>query len=310
VIFPYAPGVVTDITLYAKWAAAIVIGGGTTPAPTEPAAPARSNITVVAPVTVIGNNEAKIVTTEVFIPISATNLKPAGVQIDEISKKFIADFKVVDGKLFITPITGFSGKKIVTVTITENGTDRIIQIPLTVLPEIVAKPSFVPVGAKKSVISWGSSINATAYSVYLNGKKVCSTSLTSCPVPQVLGPNAVVQVISNGADSTVSDKVAADFKFNGPLFVTRLVSATNTKGTLSSVDIAALYNVISLIKTQGYREIVISKITTSKKTEPLAATRIAVIKKFLSDKSGVKNLTFEVIPAASKTYFNNIFIKG
>jgi uncharacterized repeat protein (TIGR02543 family) len=307
VTFPYAPGVVTDITLYAKWAAAVVSGGGSTPAPTEPA---RTNVTVVAPVTVVGNDEAKIVTNEVFVPVSTTNLKPAGVQIDDLSKKFIADVKVVDGKLVLTPVTGFSGKKIVTATITENGLDRIIQIPLTVLPEIVAKPSFVPTGAKKSIISWGSSINATAYSVYLNGKKVCSTSLTSCSVPQVLGPNAVIQVISDGGDSTVSGKVTAAFKFNGPLFVARLVSATNTKGTFSDVDRAALYNVISLIKTQGYREIVISKITTTKKTEPLAAARIAAIKKFINDRAGVKNLTFEIIPNTSKTYFNNIYIKG
>jgi NH3-dependent NAD+ synthetase len=146
--------------------------------------------------------------------------------------------------------------------------------------------------------------------VYLNGKKVCSTSLTNCSVPQVLGPNASIQIISNGGDSTVSNKVAADFKFNGLLLVTRFVSATNTKGSFSSVDIAKLYNVISLIKTQGYREIVISKIATSKKTELLAAERIAAIMKFINDRAGVKNLTIEIIPAASKTYFNNIYLKG
>ena len=108
----------------------------------------------------------------------------------------------------------------------------------------------------------------------------------------------------------MSGKVTADFKLNGPLLVTRLVSATNTKGTFSDVDKAALYNVISLIKTQGYREIVISKITTTKKTEPLAAARIAAIKKFINDRAGVKNLTFEIIPNTSKTYFNNIYVKG
>jgi hypothetical protein len=55
---------------------------------------------------------------------------------------------------------------------------------------------------------------------------------------------------------------------------------------------------------------VISNITTTKKTEALAAARIAAIKKYISDKAGTKDLTFDVIPAASRTYFNNIFVKG
>ena len=311
VTFPYAPGVVSDITLYAKWAAAVVVsGGGSTPAPTEPIAPVRTNVTVVAPVTVVGNDEAKIVTNEVFVPVSATNQKPAGVQIDDISKKFIADIKVVDGKLVITPVTGFSGKKIVTATITENGVDRIIQIPLTVLPENVTKPVLTPVSSSKSTIRWAASPNADAYTVYLNGKKVCSTPTTNCSVARILGPDANVAVVSNGGDSTVSQRVDADFKLNGPLLVTRVVSATKTKGSLSSVDTTALYKVILLVKTQGFKTVVISKITTTKKTEPLAAARIAAIKKFIIEKSGVKDINFEIAPATSNTYFNNIYVKG
>ena len=311
VTFPHAPGVVTDITLYAKWTAVVITGGGsTTPAPSEPTTPIRTNVTVVAPVTVVGNVEAKIATNEVFVPVSTTNQKPAGVQIDDISKRFIADVKVVDGKLVLTPATGFSGKKIVTATITENGIDRIIQIPLTVLPENVTKPVLTPVSSSKSTIRWVASPNATAYTVYLSGKKVCSTPTTSCSVARVLGPDAAIEVISNGGDSTVSQRVDADFKLNGPLLVTRVVSATKTKAVLSSVDSTALYKVIPLVKSQGFKTIVISKITTTKKTEALAAARIAAIKKFISEKSGVKDINFEIVPATSNTYFNNIYVKG
>jgi uncharacterized repeat protein (TIGR02543 family) len=294
--FPYAPGVVTPITLYAKWTPVVSIVVNTT--------------TVIAPVTVTGAKEVKISTAGVFTPISASDLRPLGVKIDENSKEFIAEVKVIEGKLVLTPVTGFSGKKIVTATITENGIDRIIQIPLTVLPENVTKPVLTPVSSSKSTIRWVASPNATAYTVYLSGKKVCSTPTTSCSVARVLGPNAVIEVISNGGDSTVSQRVDADFKLNGPLLVTRVVSATKTKAVLSSVDTTALYKVIPLVKSQGFKTIVISKITTTKKTEALAAARIAAIKKFISEKSGVKDINFEIVPATSNTYFNNIYVKG
>jgi uncharacterized repeat protein (TIGR02543 family) len=294
--FPYAPGVVTPITLYAKWTPVVSIVVNTT--------------TVIAPVTVTGAKEAKISTAGVFTPISASDLRPLGVKIDENSKEFIAEVKVIEGKLVLTPVTGFSGKKIVTATITENGIDRIIQIPLTVLPENVTKPVLTPVSSSKSTIRWVASPNATAYTVYLSGKKVCSTPTTSCSVARVLGPNAVIEVVSNGGDSTVSQRVDADFKLNGPLLVTRVVSATKTKAVLSSVDTTALYKVIPLVKSQGFKTIVISKITTTKKTEALAAARIAAIKKFISEKSGVKDINFEIVPATSNTYFNNIYVKG
>jgi uncharacterized repeat protein (TIGR02543 family) len=294
--FPYAPGVVTPITLYAKWTPVVSIVVNTT--------------TVIAPVTVTGAKEVKISTAGVFTPISASDLRPLGVKIDENSKEFIAEVKVIEGKLVLTPEVGFSGKKIVTATITENGIDRIIQIPLTVLPENVTKPVLTPVSSSKSTIRWVASPNATAYTVYLSGKKVCSTPTTSCSVARVLGPNAVIEVVSNGGDSTVSQRVDADFKLNGPLLVTRVVSATKTKAVLSSVDTTALYKVIPLVKSQGFKTIVISKITTTKKTEALAAARIAAIKKFISEKSGVKDINFEIVPATSNTYFNNIYVKG
>jgi hypothetical protein len=55
---------------------------------------------------------------------------------------------------------------------------------------------------------------------------------------------------------------------------------------------------------------VISEITTTKKTAPLAAARIAAIKKYIDDKTGSRDITFEIVPATSRTYFNNISIKG
>jgi uncharacterized repeat protein (TIGR02543 family) len=318
VTFPYAPGVVTDITLYAKWTAVSSgsssnsSGGGSSSSPTVegPAAPVKSNVTVVAPVTVVGDSTAKIPSIEIFTPAAGSNVKPPAIKIDAASEKFIADFKVVEGKLVLTPETGFSGKKTVTVTVTENGADRIIQIPLTVLPEAVTKPVLTPTASNRTNIRWTESPNATAYTVLLNGKKVCSTSASSCSVKQVLGPDAVIEVISNGGDRTVSEKIEADFRQNVPVAITRIVSATNTKATLSRVDTKALDKVIALIRTQGFGTVVISEISTTKKTEALAAVRLAAIKKYIDEKTGSRDINFEIVPAASRTSFNNISVKG
>lgn len=323
VTFPYSPGVVTDITLYAKWTAVSQSssggggggssGGSATPTPTEPSTPvvpAKSNVTVVPPITVIGDQDAKVVSVEVNTPKPGTDIKPVTIKVDSVSEKFIAEAKVVEGKLVLTPVTGFSGKKTVTVTITENGADRIVQIPLTVLPEVVEKPVFTPASATKTIIRWTESPNADAYTVYLNGKKVCSTQATSCSIAQVLGPDAKVEIISNGGDRTVSEKVEADFKQTTAVSITRLVSATNIKTTLSSVDTKALDKVIALIKNQGFGTVVISDISSTNKTKAKADARIAAIKKYIDAKTGSEKITFEVVPAAGRTYFNNIAVKG
>jgi uncharacterized repeat protein (TIGR02543 family) len=333
VSFPYSPGITTDITLYAKWTAISQGGSGgsgggspapapsdptpptpSTPTPTEPvtapAAPAKSNVTVLAPVTVVGDTQTKIPTIDIFVPAAGSDVKPPVVTIDAASEKFIADVKVVEGKLVLTPEAGFSGKKTVTVTITENGVDRIVQIPLTVLPEAVTKPVVTPTSSTKSIIKWAVSPNADAYTVYVDGKKVCTTSTTSCSINKILGPDSVVEIVSNGGDRTVSDKIEAAYKQVVPIQITRLVSSTSIKSTLSSVDTKALDKVIALIKTQGFGTVVISDITTTSKTAAAAAARIAAIKKYIDAKTGSNPIAFEVVAPTSRTYFNNISVKG
>jgi len=330
--FPYSPGVVTDITLYAKWTAVSQSssggsgggssgssgssggssGGSSTPGPTEPTAPAnpvKSNVTVVPPVTVVGDQETKGIAVQNSTPAPGSEVKPPAITLDKASEKIIADVKVVEGKIILTPVTGFSGKKTVTVTITENGADQIIKIPLTVLPEAVEKPVFTPASATKSIIRWTESPNADAYTVYLNGKKICATANTSCSVPRVLGPDAKIEIISNGGDRTISERVDATFKQTAPVAITRIVSATITKATLSRADTKALDKVVALIKSQGFGTVVISEITTTSKTKAKADARIAAIKKYIDAKTGSEKIIFEVVPSTTRTHFNNISVK-
>lgn len=305
----------TGATTAAAPAAPVVSGGGS-PIPTS-VGPTVSNraktsgaVTLVAPVTIIGNTDAKVFTVEIAIPTIGSALRPVIVKIDAVSDVFIAEVKVVDDKLMIKPEIGFSGKKIVTVTITENGVDRFVKIPLTVLPEAVTKPTLTPTSASQSVIRWTQSPNADAYTVLLNGKKVCATSATSCLVNQVLGPNAVIEIISNGGNRTVSQKVEADFNQIAPIAITRLVIATKTKSSLTSVDKKALDRVVTLIKSQGFSTVQISEMTTSSKTKKVADARIASIKRYIAAQIGSDEVVFEISPMLSRTYFNNISVKG
>jgi hypothetical protein len=306
--------------LYAKWTAVSqssgVSGGSNTstapadPAPSTGGTPVRSNVTVVAPVTVVGDKDAKVIAVDIATPTPGSNSKPAEIKVDKASEKFIAEVKVVEGKLVLTPETGFSGKKTVSVTITENGVDRIIQIPLTVLPEVVARPVITPTASNKTTIRWTASPNATAYTVLLNGKRICSTSSSSCSVSRILGPDAVIEIVSNGGDRTFSQKIEADFRQSAPVAVARLASSTKTKPTLSKIDMKALDKVIALVKSQGFGTVVISQITTTKKTEAAAAARIASIKRYIDSKLGSTEVNFQVVPPASRTYLSTVSVKG
>lgn len=329
VTFPYAPGVVTDITLYAKWNVVSQNnsggnggngggnsgnnnsgGNGNSSSQAGSTTPGRGNVTTVAPVTVVGKKETKVSTVEVAFPTVGSEEKPATVKIAKADEKVVSEVKIVEGKLALTPETGFSGKKTVTVTVTENGAERVIQIPLTVLPEPVTKPVVTPTSANRSTIRWTQSPNADTYTVYLDGKKICTTSAASCTVTRVLGPDSEIKIVSNGGDRTVSTRVEADFRQTAPVQITRLVSATITKAALSRVDTKALDKVIALIKSQGFGTVVISEITTTKKTEAKADARVAAIQKYIESKLGSEKVEFEVVPPASRTYFNNISVKG
>lgn len=270
----------------------------------------RSNVTVTPSVVVVGDRDAKIVSVEVLTAGSTASGKPATLVVDSKSKAFISEVKIVDGKLTLTPEQGFSGKRSVTVTITENGSERIIQIPLTVLPEPVSNPVATPSSAGKSVIRWVASPNATEYTVFVDGKRVCVRANTNCSISELVGPSSLIEIISKGGDRTYSQRVEADFKLTTPVLIGRLINSSVPKATLTQVDRVRLDKVASLIGVKGFTQVIISTVKTSKSNQRVADARIAAIKKYLVEKSGSDSIIFETVAASSGTYFNNISVKG
>ncbi|CAN2226040.1 Listeria/Bacterioides repeat [Candidatus Nanopelagicaceae bacterium] len=304
-----------SVSASAKTADGVGGAGGTqTPQVTQSVTSQGSvanNVITVAPVTVVGDAQTNIPTIEIAAAASGSNSNLVFVKVDAASKKFVANLKIVEGKLVLTSEAGFSGKKTVTVTITENGIDRIIKIPLTVLPEAVSKPVVTPTSSSKTVIRWTPSPNASTYNVFVDGKQVARAILgTSFSINKILGPNSIVEIVANGGDRTTSSKISANFNGAVSIQITSLVSTSKLQTSLTSAEKKALDKVISLIRTQGFKTVVISSITTTKTTNAAATARIASIKKYIDSKSAPQMISYEVTTPTSRTFVNNIFVKG
>lgn len=270
-----------------------------------------NNVITLASVTVVGDEQTKIPTIEIANSASPNNAYSVSVKIDTASKKFVANLKIVEGKLILTPEVGFSGKKTVTVTITENGIDRVVKIPLIVLPQVVSKPVITPTSSSKTIIRWTPSPNANTYNVYL-GRKLIAREIptTSFSVNKILGPNSIVEIVANGGDRTSSTKISANFNQSATVQIASLASSARATASLSGAETKALDKVTALISLQGFKTVVISNITTSKKTEAVANARIAAIKSYIDTKSAPRKITYEVVAPISRTFVNNISVKG
>ena len=289
-------------------------GGSPTPQATQSVTSQGSvanNVTTLEPITVVGDAQTKIPSIDIATSTSESNANSIFVKIDAASKKYVANLRIVDGKLLLTPEVGFSGKKTVTVTITENGIDRIIKIPLTVLPEAVSKPVVTPTSSSKTIIRWTPSPNATTYNVFVDGKQVArAIPGTSFSINKILGPNSIVEIVANGGDRTVSSKSPANYSQPVAIQITSLLSSANIQASLTSAETKALDKVIALIGSQGFKTVVISNITTTKKTDAAATARIAAIKKYIDAKAAPRKITYEVTAPISRSFVNNISVKG
>ena len=169
-----------------------------TPPVVTPAQPAGPVITRLNPIQVVGSIPGNVPTIE--LPIQAEAKTPAGelvpttIKITKDNEKFVDSVKILNNQLAITPKEGFSGIRTVTVTINEGGADRLVEIPLVVLPEPAKAPVVIPTGNRRTVIDWKNSPNADKYEVFVDGKRVCSTTKTECTINQLIGPKSVVAI--------------------------------------------------------------------------------------------------------------------
>ena len=224
------------------------------------------------------------------------------------ASKGLSEVKIVENQLAVVPTVGFSGKTSVTVTITDGSSTSQIQLPVTVLPEPVKDPTLTPKSGTSTIITWDASPNATNYQVFVDGKSVCKTSSDSCTVSRILGPNANVDVIANGGDATKSEVVDAEYQAANPVTVAR-ISGTFGKATLSKNDLTNLNKVISTINKQGFENVQITGITTTKLTASAAKARLDAMVAYIQENVSNPDLTIKVVAPTSRTFTNQIAVK-
>ncbi len=220
----------------------------------------------------------------------------------------LSEVKIVENQLAVVPTQGFSGKTTVSVTVTDGTTTSKIDVPVTVLPEPVKDPTLTPKTVTSTVVTWDPSPNATNYQVFVEGKSVCKTSGESCTIKKILGPNAEVEVVANGGDATKSEVVAADYEATSHVTVAR-ISGTYNRSTLSANDVNTLNKVIKTIKAQGFENVQITGITSTKLTTAAAKARLDAMVAYIKEKVDDPDLTVKVVAPTTRTFTNQIAVK-
>lgn len=328
VTFPYSPNATADITLFAKWTAVQNQGGGnnnnnnngnnnggnnnndnnTSGAATNP------GVIKLKPVEVVGSSQAKVPTVD--LPIKEKVVTPSGttivttVKVAKSDEKYTEAVKIVNNQLAIIPAEGFSGRRVITVTVNEGNQEKIIEVPLVVLPEPVRAPVVIPTSARKTTIDWKASPNADKYEVFVDGKRVCSTAKTECAVNRLIGPNSVVEIVSNGGDRTRSEAAPADYDLEKPVQVVQLAGSARIKPTISASDKAGLDKVIALIKKQGFGTVIITNVSFTKSTKAASEKRLAAIKDYIEENIGKLDVEFEIKEPTKKTFINTVLLQS
>lgn len=325
ITFPYSPNATANITLYAKWTAVPNQGGGNNGGSgnnsgtdnnsgSTTSATSNSGVIKLKPVEVVGSTQGKVSEDQLQIKDKVVTSSGTTIittlQVAKSDEKYTKNVKVVDNQLVIVPVEGFSGKRTITVTISEGLEVKTVEVPLVVLPEQVKAPVVIPVSNRKTTIDWKASPNADKYDVYVDDKKVCSTTKTECTIRKLIGPKTNVEIISNGGDRTKSDAAPAHYELDQAVQVVRLAGSARIKPTISATDRAGLDKVISLIKKQGFGTVIITNVTFTKSTRAASEKRLEAIKAYIDENIGKLEVDFVVQSPEKKTFINTVSLAG
>jgi outer membrane protein OmpA-like peptidoglycan-associated protein len=260
---------------------ALLINPTSTPQPTPTQSPTPSPI---SPGTILARVDGAL---PAIVPIPNFSSKSVVVVAngDPKSVKGVADATVLNGVLTITPISTFSGRLSLPVTVTTLGVPVDLTVQLTVYPAAVSTLIQAPSRATATSVTWATSPNAIGYQVFVNGKLLCLTATDQCNVPQLVGPKSKIEVVALGNDGTISLKTVAVYASVRPIEISAVNFAVN-KSTLDTAATKTLLAFVAIIKTQGFTSITIvghiDGKTASKATKALATARAKATLSFLS----------------------------
>ena len=193
----------------------------------------------------------------------------------------IKEAEIVGGKLVTKPEPTFSGKTTVSVTVTNNGEESTVLIPVIVPPNApVAESS--PQTLREATVKWEPSSNATSYAVVYRGSVVCETTETSCTLPNTVGPKTPVNVIAKGNDDT-QNEVKPTLVIEKPI-PALVVNFNLSSATLTLDAKLEMKSVAAIIKREGFTRLVVTghtDIQTGIDNQLLSKARAAATKAYL-----------------------------
>ena len=221
----------------------------------------------------------------------------------------IKEAEIVGGKLVTKPEPTFSGKTTVSVTVTNNGEESTVLIPVIVPPNApVAQSS--PQTLREATVKWEPSTNATSYEVVYRGAVVCETTETACVLPNTVGPKTPVNVIAKGNDDT-QNEVKPTLVIEKPI-PALVVNFNLSSATLTLDAKLEMKSVATIIKREGFTRLVVTghtDIQSGIDNQMLSKARAAATKAYLEKL--LPNVKFKIgAYAATKPVADNVTQEG
>jgi uncharacterized repeat protein (TIGR02543 family) len=242
--------------------------------------------------------------TEGIISSQSANVKIPAEKFSLYSKaldelKGSVRVRVTSDGISVTPVSGFTGIVVVPVAATVDGVETVVLNKVVINPVPPKPQSFAPTEVNKSSITWApSSSQTTGYLVTLNGKEICQTSATTCPVAALIGPKSVVTITALGNDQTVSTPVVIPYVATKPIPALKVNFAIGSS-ILSTAQKNEIRSVARVISTQGFTRLVVSGFTDSngslalnKKLSEARAKSVAVFMRTLLPEIQIKASAF------------------
>jgi outer membrane protein OmpA-like peptidoglycan-associated protein len=231
------------------------------------------------------------------VKIPARNLSLSSSTLAELKSR--VSIRVTTTGIVVSPIGGFTGVVVVPVAATVNGVETVVLNKIVINPVAPKAENFAPTEINKSSISWAPSTSQTVgHLVTLNGKEICKTTETTCPVAALIGPKSVVTITALGNDQTVSTPVLIPYLATRPIPALKVNFAVGS-AVLSRAQKIEIQSIAQVIDAQGFTRLVISGFTDStgsaslnKKLSEDRAKSVAAFMRTLLPKIAIKASAF------------------
>jgi outer membrane protein OmpA-like peptidoglycan-associated protein len=201
------------------------------------------------------------------LKMPGSNISLSREVLDELKSR--VRIKASASEISVTPVRGFTGILVVPVAATIDGVETVVLNKVIVNPAPPVAQKFAPTAINKSAIAWAPSASQVlSYEVAVNGKTICQTTATSCPVDALIGPNSKVTLTAQGNDKTVSTAVVVPYVATKPIPALKVNFAVGSS-ILSSVQKIEIRVVSRVIDAEGFTKLVVSGFTDSSGSKDL-----------------------------------------